>query len=183
MKFCLCWLDANESLDSGKSHGIQHLVDTSGMFDLQVNDSAPPTYQHAAVHRIDFIFGMEGVQQALHRSGMLSFTEGISSDHRALFVDLGVPSLLTSTPSPIVPSSTRALHHSGNPAKVEKYNEEMMKYYDEHGIFKRMDRLKKQSPHMTKKQVRSRLNALDQDIGRAMAAAAAYGKSASHSTQ
>jgi hypothetical protein len=181
MKFCLCWLDANESLDSGKSHGIQHLVDTSGMFDLQVNDSAPPTYQHAAVHRIDFIFGMEGVQQALHRSGMLSFTEGISSDHRALFVDLGVPSLLTSTPSPIVPSSTRALY-SGNPAKAEKYNEEMMKYYDDHRIFKRMDWLKKQSPQMTKKQVRSRLNALDRDMGRAMVAAAACEKSALHST-
>ena len=44
----------------------------------------------------------------------------------------------------------------------------MKKYYDDHRIFKRMDRLKQQSPHKTRKQVRSCLNALDQDMGRAM---------------
>ena len=103
-------LDANEAPDSGKSHGIQHFVETCGMFDLQAADPAPSTYQHATARRIDFMFGTEGVQQALRRSGMLSFTEGISSDHQALFVDLDVPSLLSSTPSLIAPSSTRALH-------------------------------------------------------------------------
>ena len=36
-----------------------------------------------------------------------------------------VPSLLSSIPSLIVPSSTQA-QHSGNLAKVEKYNEEIL---------------------------------------------------------
>ena len=160
--------DVNEAPDSRKSHGIQNFVETCGMFDLQAADPAPSTYQHVTARRIDFMFGTaEGVQQALRRSSTLSFTEGVSSDHRALFADLHVPSLLSSTPSLIAPSSIRALY-SDNPAKVKKYNEEMTKYYDDHRIFKRMDRLKQQSPHMTRKQVSSRLNALNRDMGRAM---------------
>jgi hypothetical protein len=55
-------LDANEALDSGKSRGIQHLVETCGMFDLQVADPVPSTYQHATSWRIDFMFGTEGIQ-------------------------------------------------------------------------------------------------------------------------
>jgi hypothetical protein len=97
----------------------------------------------------------------------LSFTEGLASDHRALFVDLCSLTLLSSTPSLIASSSTRALN-SGNPAKVDKYNEEMTKYYEDNKIFDRMTRLKQQSPRMSRKKVRRRLNVLDRDMGRAM---------------
>jgi hypothetical protein len=97
-------LDANEALDFGKSRGIQHLVETCGMFDLQADNPAPSTYQHADSRRINFMFGTAGIK----------CTEGLSSDHRALFVDLCVLILLSSTPSLIAPSSTRALQ-SGNP--------------------------------------------------------------------
>jgi hypothetical protein len=69
--------------------------------------------------------------------------------------------------------SDRAFVHSGttigqSAVKVNKYNAEMMKYYEDHRIFERMTRLKQQSPHMTRKQVRHQLNALDRDMGRAM---------------
>ena len=88
----------------------------------------------------------------------MSFTKGISSDHRALlFVNLDVSTLLSSMQSLIAPSSTRALH-SGNPAKVDEYSAEIMKCYKDHRIFKWMNWLKQQSPHMTRKQVRSQLN-------------------------
>ena len=163
----LLMLDANETLDSGKSCGIQHLVETCGMFDLQADDPAPSTFQHAAKRRIDFMLGTTGIKNALRASGTLSFTEGLASDHRALFVDLCALTLLSSTPSLIESSSTRALN-SGNPAKVDKYNEEMTKYYEDHKIFDRMTRLKQQSTRMSRKQVRRRLNALDRDMGRAM---------------
>jgi hypothetical protein len=76
----LLMLDANEALDSGKSRGIQCLVETCGMFDLQADDPAPSTYQPADLRRIDFMFGTAGIKRALRASGTLSFTEGLSSD-------------------------------------------------------------------------------------------------------
>ena len=43
------------------------------------------------------------------------------------------------------------------------------KYYEDHRIFERMDRLKKQPTRMSTKQVRCRINdAPDRDMGRAM---------------
>jgi hypothetical protein len=148
----LLMLDANRTLDSRKSHGIQHLVETCGMFDLQADNLAPPTFQHAAKRRIDFMFGTAGIKDALRASDTLCFTDGLTSDHRALFVYLCALTLLSSTPSLIASSSTQALN-SGNPAKVDKYNKEMTKYYEDHRIFDRMTRLKQQSQHMTRKQV------------------------------
>jgi hypothetical protein len=103
-------LDANEALDFGKSCGIQHLVETCGMFDLQADDPAPSTFQHAAKKRIDFMFGTTGIKNALRASGTLSFTEGLALDHQALFVDLCALTLLSSTPSLIASSSTRLGH-------------------------------------------------------------------------
>jgi len=85
-------IDANETLKERNS-GIRHLLDATGLVDVlaQINDSEiPSTYINAKKRCIDFMLMTPRAAAAVEKMGMLSFNDGILTDHRGIFVDFDV---------------------------------------------------------------------------------------------
>ena len=162
-------LDANSTLVEDSS--LQTFVETSDLHDLHASDPAPSTYLLAPERRLDYMFGCSKVRDTVKQSGSLSYYDGPQSDHRGLFVDLDLRTLLGYTPSPLtlLPSSARLLK-AGNPELVAIYIETVNTYYANHDMRARIDRLHSEYHTMSRDAVRRRLEAWDDDQGRAMRA-------------
>ena len=96
----LLMLDANDTI--GSSDFGKFLDQTELYYVLGNHHSAhsPPTYIRGT-RTIDFLLGTKNVIQATKKCGMTSFNEGITSDHRALWADIDIPSLFKgSVPAP-----------------------------------------------------------------------------------
>lgn len=68
-------------------------MDATGLVDVlaQINDSEiPSTYINAKKRRIDFMLMTPRAAAAVEKMGMLSFNDGILTDHRGIFVDFDV---------------------------------------------------------------------------------------------
>ena len=158
-------MDANSTERS--DHTFAEFISMCSLSDLHSNAPAPSTYIGAADRRIDFIYGRHTVQQSLLRSGTLSYHEGPQSDHRSLFVDLNLE-YMQFPEERAQPGSSRALH-TGNPELVASYHESLLKYYMDHSMVQRIDKLYTEYKKMSQADIRTALTAWDNDNGRAMA--------------
>jgi hypothetical protein len=118
--------------------------------------------------------GCPRVRGALSRQGTLSYFEGPQSDHRCLYVNLTIDSLLglNLDDSGIDPASIRPLR-TGNPELTEAYITAMLKYNADHNMVDRISRLYDTHSNMSRSAVRGLLESWDNDQGRAMAYAEA----------
>ena len=112
------------------------------------------------------VFSKVLVFQYLDRSVTLAYNEGPQSDHRERYADLNLQTFVGSK-SPIAASAARGVH-TGNPELVQQYNSQVLKYYEQHNMVKRIDDLDSNYKHMTKAEIRESLIHWDNDKGRAM---------------
>lgn len=82
-------LDANEKLGSN-SRGLTYLMRECNLIDLfhQHHGICPtfPTYDDGR-NRLDYAIGSSSLLPYIHKCGYLLFYQGVSSDHRGLFLD------------------------------------------------------------------------------------------------
>ena len=162
-------MDANGTMAGDR--GLQDLRDYCGLEDLQQADPAPSTYIASASRRIDYMLGILGchrVAAAVTRQGSLAYTEGPLSDHRGLYVDLDIARILGPTPPNLMERSSTRLLNSGNPELVSTYLEGLRQYFKDHNMIHRINVVADEYSTMTRSQVRKRLTAWDNDMGRAM---------------
>lgn len=101
-------LDANEHLVEGRALDV--FVKSLDLNDLQGNDPAPSTFIGKDNSRLDYMFGSTQVLQAMAQQGTLAYSVGPQSDHRGLFVDIDIETLLGENASnKNVPSTARIL--------------------------------------------------------------------------
>ena len=163
----LLMIDANSTLASDSV--FLEFCNTCTLNDLHANDPAPSTYLGAPGRRIDYMLGCPRVLDSVRRSGSLSYYQGPQSDHRGLFVDLDLKSLLGYTTTPAqFPTPALRLLKAGNPELVAKYVESVNSYYLSHNMRPRIDRLYNTFSTLPREEVRRRLEAWDDDQGRAM---------------
>jgi hypothetical protein len=119
------------------------------------------------------MFGCQGVRDSLRKSGSSLYYDGPQSDHRGLFIDLDLRSLLGYAPSPLLLASSSArLLKAGNPELVSTYVDSMNTYYAAHDMCSsRIDRLCEDFSTMTRAAIHQSLEAWDADQGWAMKAA------------
>ena len=163
----LLMMDANSDMDTDKR--LVDMISACGLFDLHQSSPAPSTYIGTNHRRIDYMFGCSRVRDGMSRQGTLSYFEGPQSDHRGLYVDLKVQEILSTDLelATIAPSIKRHLH-SSNPELVEIYLDSMRKYYDDHNMHQRIERLLSEHKNLSRMRVRQLLQEWDDDQGRAM---------------
>ncbi|KAI2511189.1 hypothetical protein MHU86_3154 [Fragilaria crotonensis] len=160
-------IDANSTLESDNS--FKEFVDSNDLHDLHHLDPAPSTFIGAKNRRLDYILGCTRTKEAVSRQGTLSYFEGPQSDHRGLYVDIDLNELfgISVDDLPMTNASRRQLK-GGNPETVQRYLASMRKYYEQHNMKERIDRLYNTQKTMTRSQVRTILMSWDNDQGRAM---------------
>jgi hypothetical protein len=128
------------------------------------------TCHSTSTGHIDYIIVTTAVEAAVIQSGTLSYTEGLTSDHRGLFVDINYVELLQlNTVNQVMPIAGRLLC-SGNPEMNDKYIDKVTDYFERRNMFERLDRIIKPGRRYSKPCLRRLLNKLDADMGRAMQA-------------
>jgi exonuclease III len=122
----LLLLDANESLFDTNCR-IRDLTRKHKLADLHTRkhglEGQPATYIRGK-RKIDYIFGSSGVAQNTIRAGITSFDS--TSDHRGLFVDVDLRTILGSA-TPIPAAQHRDLR-SSDPKSVEIYRSALMTF-------------------------------------------------------
>lgn len=167
----LLMLDANQMLQNdNKLTTFGQMAHDCDLHDLHSTAPARTTCHSSTRGRIDYILGSPAVVAAILQSGTLSYAEGLTSDHRGLFVDIDFPKLLQlDTINQILPPAGRLLR-SGNPEAQEQYTTTVKDYMQHHNMFDRLDDLANKSKRISRPRLRRLLNQLDQDLGRAMKA-------------
>ena len=161
----LLMFDANEFLTT---KAMSEFATKCGLRDLHSQAPAKTTCHSSNTGRIDYILGTTAVEAAVIQSGTLSYAEGLTSDHRGLFVDIDYVDLLQlDTVNQVMPNAGRLLR-SGNPEMHDKYIATVTAYFEKHNMFERLDRIIQSGRRYSKPRLRRLLNKLDTDMGRAM---------------
>ena len=133
-------LDANEQLGSN-SHGLTKLMRECRLVDLfhQHHGVCPafPTYDNGS-SRLDYAIGSPSLLPFVQKCGYLPFYQGVSSDHRGLFIDLSLTMIDGLTKLEHVP---RRYLHSAFQKDVYKYKQYVHKEFLSHNISERVSDL------------------------------------------
>jgi hypothetical protein len=132
-------IDANESI-LGKNSQIAALIEDTNLEFLVDTTKAPATYIRGT-RVIDFIIGTPSIKRATVANGYLPFYAGAwDSDHRALFVDIDVNSILGTVTKSDIPN--KRILQSSNIKIAQKFLTNMAKdttlktLYDQIAILK-----------------------------------------------
>ena len=136
----LLQIDANESTDSVNS-ALHTFMRNNKLLDLHLfrhqsfETPTPATYDRGR-RKIDFMFGTQLVANNIHRIGIHAFSEIFISDHRGLYVDLDLETLLLGKPAQITTPENRKLnsHHIKN---VNTFKDALEIYAEQHQIYRR----------------------------------------------
>jgi hypothetical protein len=146
-------LDANKTLGK-ETQGISKLMRECGLVNLldilgmgpegQLQD----TYRRGTSCHIDFMLGTARVHLSIRCSGALEYNDRIVSDHRGLYVDLD-PMILFggNTYDPVAASSCGFT--SKNKKKTKAYLDNLDKYFIDHKICERINKLIEDVTRMT----------------------------------
>ena len=164
----LLMMDSNAQIHEDQD--LQRLQAECDLHDLHHTNPAPSTYIGSEARRIDHMFGCSQLLKSVTRSGSLSYLDGPQSDHRGLFADINPNSTLGQplTNQDICPPHSRPLK-SANPELAEAYHKAMHKYYADHNMVKRIQRLYDSHKTLSRSQIKKSLEKWDRDQGRAMA--------------
>lgn len=168
-------LDANEVMGE-ESQGISRLMRECALVDLldipnlEAADQLHDTYRHGNNRRIDFMLGTQHVQTCIRRRGALEYNDGIVSDHRGLYVDLDPVMLFGGNPDDPVALSSRGFT-SKNAKKCKEYLDQLDRYFIDHKIVDRIDKLVEEASLLPRTKLKRRYESIDNDITRGMLAA------------
>ena len=144
------WVDLEREISKWQSQGDQLIlagdwntdVRSIGLFtDYNLHEvlidrhgsNGPGTHHRGSVP-IDGIFCSDSLR--IHRGGYLGFQD-ICGDHRGLWIDLPIESIIGfRMPSVIIPSARRL--QTDNPKVVRKYVDEIYKVFKRHNLFNRI---------------------------------------------
>ena len=122
----LLGIDAN-ALNILYNNGVSQLLQRTRLIDI-IDEAyglykVPNTYLRGR-HRIDFSFTTKYISTFIDRSGITSFNEVTTSDHRGKFVDLRLRDFLKNSYASISNVSSRTLQ-STNAKSVVKYKQHL----------------------------------------------------------
>jgi hypothetical protein len=167
----LC-MDANED-SVGRKSEIGKLMRELGLIDLHVyrhgSEKLPETYNRGK-SKIDFMLGTYGVARNMIGAGIHAYGATMRSDHRGMHVDLNISALLHGKIAKMATPSTRGVR-SNSIRKVERYKAEVTRYFEDHKIENRLEKLKEKTKDEWTANDNAELEAVDRDITRAMLAA------------
>ena len=125
-------LDANAVIGK-EAQGLDKLIHEGGLFDLAMDipncQSDPLGTYKISGRRLDYILGTAGTRKAVIGGGALSYNEGIFSNHRAIYIDFHLKTLLGNFQE-IAPEKRRKVH-SKKPVSVSKYKEKLWQCFSE----------------------------------------------------
>jgi hypothetical protein len=135
-------IDANESIGD-KPGGLTTILGRLELADLvrckHLNTSEPNTHVRGTT-RIDYIFGSKTIQKHCKKAGILPFGIGYMSDHRAIFAELDIDSILSSNVQPVDSIAARKLHQA-TPKEHNVFLQEADVFMETHGIYEKLKRL------------------------------------------
>ena len=158
-------LDANEQLGTS-NHGLTYLMRECKLVDLfhQHHGVCPafPTFDSGS-NRLDYAIGTSSLLPFIQKCGYLPFYQGVSSDHRGLFLDLSLELIDGLTKLEHVP---RRFLHSAFQKDVYRYKQQVYKEFLSHNIIERAADLFYLSGPMKREhqEYQDLLNKLDQQI-------------------
>jgi hypothetical protein len=116
------------------------------------------------------MLGTQHVHSSIRHSGALEYNDGIVSDHQGLYVDLDPKILFGGNTDDPVAAFSRGFTYK-NEKKTKAYLDHLDKYFLDHKICKRIDKLIEDAPRMTRTTLKRRYKGLDTDISRGILAA------------
>ena len=137
--FIIC-IDANESLSDNQEFKIfteENLL-LDGLHHLHPTLPEVPTYQKGS-KQIDYILISEGIIETAQRGGILPLNSIVISDHRMLYIDVNITSILKGMQSHKTHISTRKLR-TDNVQSCDKYTEYVVNKCKEHDILCKLRR-------------------------------------------
>ena len=114
-------MDANESSHNDfttwiSSHDLNH------PFTLRHGFDEPATHSRGS-KKIDYILVTDGVLDHVTANGILPFDKIVTSDHRALYLDVNLEALLLTTPQFL---------QAGTPRGIQSHNPQTLQYLAKH---------------------------------------------------
>ena len=158
-------IDANTDL---YHRDFRKILSRSGLKDVlgfKHGIDRPSTYIRGSA-AIDFIFATEEVIKAVQAGGMLSFNNGIQSDHRALWLDLHSLTLLRGVLPPLY--SQRMFLPWKNAKWEEKAKIAITKVIRQEQVEQRLLHLQSNMENMPREEIILKLEEIDESIQKAM---------------
>jgi hypothetical protein len=141
-------IDANESIGD-KPGGLTTILGRLELTDLvrcnHPNTTEPNTHARGST-RIDYIFGSKTIRKHCKRSGILPFGIGYLSDHRAIFAELDIDSILSSNVKPVDSIAARKLHKA-TPKERHIFLQEADTFMEMHGVYEKLKQLHDKTPN------------------------------------
>ena len=169
-------MDANECIYE-KASKLRNIMSKHGLTDVH-RDQHPEldpedwkTYNRGS-KKIDYIFGSPGVLEWTHRSGIEEFNARIQSDHRGLWLDLDLESLLGGKIPDLIPPQQRGITGK-DPKTTRKFRAELHKYLVDHNFPRRIKKIQELTMKKDKESdatVEQLIQTLDRDLERGMIA-------------
>ena len=140
-KLILCG-DFNEAIGDNMN-GIDYIITKYNLVDaIQYQHGHHNETTYSRGHKcLDYIFVSTNVVPSIQQSAILPLNYVISSDHRAVYVDLNMTTLFGKDVSPLMSPPARALR-STNEKQTAIYVEQLHKSMERHSIFDRIRELK-----------------------------------------
>ena len=167
-------MDANECIYERASK-LRNVMSKHELTDVHrtLHDTNDPeewrTYNRGS-KKIDYIFATPGVVEWTKKSGMEEFNSRIQSDHRGLWMDVDMHSLLGGKIPDLIPPQQRGVTGK-DPKTTKKFRDELHKYLIAHNFEKRIKTIKELTEKKEKEEkIASLIQALDRDLERGMIA-------------
>ena len=163
----LC-LDANEEIQEGKkktANTITQLVKDNALVCANKFLGHKSGTSQSSGKQIDHILVTPGILPSLIRGGFRPYAEGITSDHRALFIDFDAEILFGKGTGDLDMSKIRNLD-TKYPARTEKYVKDVLDKFQKHNIFSTLEKITKmaQSREEWSPTLMKQYNTLDQTV-------------------
>ena len=135
-------IDANEQFESGKGDVVKLMSMTKIVDPIECThglQNIPNTYQRGS-KRIDFIFNFPKTYKYIRACGITTFSQVSPSNHRGIFINVDLISLLQNKVQTNIDLLSRLLR-SNDIKQVTKYKQTLQAYMKQHGIIQQSDKI------------------------------------------
>ena len=167
----LC-LDANEEIQEERkvtANTITQLVKNNALVCAHKLLGYKSDTSQVSGKQIDHILVSPGILPSLIRGGYRPYAEGITSDHRALFLDFDAEILFGKGTGTLAISKMRNLD-TKYPERTEKYVTDVLEQFQKSGLFTALEKIKKMANSRNEwiPQMEKRYNNLDKEATETM---------------
>jgi exonuclease III len=164
-------MDANThpQLQDGELFAALESQNVEDIFKIKYQREPPPTHLRGS-KKIDYIMTTRHVAQHVTACGMEPFWYHTDSDHRSIFMDINMKTLIKETPSTTLPANCREMD-SKNPSITKKFREHTIQHLKATRTEEKMKHLLENIENLNPQQIEDALNKIDDQITRAMLSA------------